>query len=130
MGKRDTDIIDNEIIKRETYVTSNKVFQAIAYCAIMILGGSGFIFYRFGFVDLDSVNIKIALSDSAVYIVQALVLSFILEIFRFFLRKRKSRRTGIISKNDPFWFQVIEGAFALWIILIIILVLLIIADKY
>ena len=125
-----SEIIDKDFVATEPRITTNTRFRAIIYLVIMLAVGVGFIYYKYKFRTLDPDYFKAAFSDSSIFIFQALILSLILETFRCFFRKRKFKKTGIISKADPFWFQVIEGAFALWIVLIVILVLITMTGLY
>lgn len=97
-------------------LTSNVNTRALIYLVIMII--PGFLYHYIGLSNDQGNNLLIILlSVSVVFPLQCIFLSFILEIFRYFMRKRKFRKTGIKVYYDPFWFQVLEGGFGIWILL-------------
>jgi len=116
---KNSEILDDDLLNNGKKVidkrTKNLSKRTIIYLIIMLLG-SYIIFY------LEYRNSLIPLSFfyykemTITRIVVCFILSFILESFRFSVRKLKSKNSDILTLVDPFWFQIIEGAFAIWIL--------------
>ena len=92
--------------------TSNIKLRVFLYFLIMLVVGiASYIFEnQYFYTLLDSFKI------SVYYIFVNLGISLPLETIRLFFRKRKEHKTGVVSKQDPFWFKVIEGGFSIWIL--------------
>lgn len=79
----------------------------------MLLGGAAYAYF-FPIVPPSAFSLGIT---GVTYSVMALLMSTILEIFRYFIRQRRERKAEIKTRYDPFWFQVLEGGFAIWLLM-------------
>jgi hypothetical protein len=112
---QEKEILDDDFNKPdeigEGQLTSNINIRAVVYFIVMIFTGSAYCWHT-----LPKQAEEKFFFSAFVFILQCVFLSLILEIFRFYIRKRKFKKTGIKINYDPFWFQVIEGGFAIWIL--------------
>lgn len=89
--------------------------RAFIYSIIMLIIGYGIAFFEYRNTLLDT-NFSFYFTLSTTVIFLCTVVSFILESFWFLVRKFKNKKSGVITLIDPFWFQIIEGTFAIWIL--------------
>jgi len=119
----DSNIIDASRIQPnaedQKHLTSHMVLKSIAY--VLIMFGVGVAYYASTYTVYKSINLNAIIISSIVFICSCLSLSLILEGFRFYWRANKARKEGVRKIFDPFWFQVLEGGFGIWIIVIVIL---------
>lgn len=108
------DILDDLKGKAEQKDLSTQMYtKAALYIGIMVLGE--IIFYFLLGRSIFPIYLTVGLS-----ICYALSLSLILEFIRYGLHKWKEKRKDIIIKRDPFWFQVVEGAFSIWLLFLVV----------
>jgi len=111
------EILDSDLNKSnlsgQEELTSKIYLRSVIYFNIMAIGGCA---YYWGLPQYSHVSIYALLCGSIIFIFQGLVISLILEVFRFFRRKHKFKKRGIKLNVDPFWFQVVEGGFGIWIL--------------
>lgn len=100
-----------EIIQKA--LTPKIGLRSVIYFTIMVIGG--FPYYWTMLDDPQSYSYPILFIGTLIIIAMCCFLSFILELFRLLSRKRKARKTGKKIIQDPFWFQVLEGGFGIWI---------------
>lgn len=98
-----------ETDKRTTY----PVFRAIGYLALMLLGEVAFEYWFTR--QLSSYSLRPILAGFFFPV----LISTILELLRCLLRRFKQRKEGVWLNNDPLWFQIIEGAMAIWILFLL-----------
>lgn len=110
---------DNSLDTFNDKRTKNIKQRSWIYLLIMIIGGSIYIYFAI----LKMFIPYLLIITSFGYILTAIVISIILESFRHLMRKRKERKAVVKSKYDPFWYQVLEGGFAIWILLMGIIIL-------
>jgi len=120
---KNQEILDDELLNNGKEVidkrTQKPAQRTLIYFTIMLIVGCGMAFIEFketlfptGFSFYFGVAISVILIS--------LFISFILEFFRFLIRKFKSKKSETVTLTDPFWFQIIEGAFAIWILLTVL----------
>lgn len=95
--------------------TKKPIQRAAIYSAIMIIVGYGFMCFEYQDTLLNTdFSFYMTLNLSAIFF--CFVISFILESFWFLIRKFRRKKADIITLVDPFWFQIIESAFSIWIL--------------
>jgi len=107
----DDDYTEEEVVNKN--LTRNIPTRVIIYLAIMMVGGS----IVLGFKIFMPYLIVFAFAIT----VQAIILSLVLETIRYFFRKRKEEKTGVREIRDPFWFEVLEGGFSIWLLIMFLL---------
>ena len=106
----DDDYTEQEVVEKE--LTQNIRARVVIYLAIMMIGGSVILGLKMYMPYLMAIALAIML--------QAIFLSLVLETIRYFFRKRKERKTRIKKIRDPFWFEVLEGGFSIWLLIMIL----------
>jgi len=123
--KNEPQILDDSNLKTikidSENLTKNLAARVVIYTLIMLIASS--FFYATQLPHSDIKEILFVIATSFILIIMCLFVSVILEGVRYYLRQRKTRKTGIRKTVDPFWFQVIEGAFGLWILLFVLVFL-------
>ena len=105
----DDDYSEKEVINKA--LTQNIRTRVILYFVIMLAGGSILLGLRFFAPYLFVFSFLMSLL--------AILLSLVLEAIRYSFRKRRERKSGIKEIRDPFWFEVLEGGFSIWILMIL-----------
>ncbi|MGK0363673.1 MAG: hypothetical protein ACI85O_000726 [Saprospiraceae bacterium] len=105
-----------EVIDKRTH---QKILKALIYFSIMLIISFGLIYSQLRDTPLNQGLTEFIILAIGIIIV-FIIVSFILEFFRFLIRKFKSKKSDVITLVDPFWFQIIEGAFAIWILFTVI----------
>lgn len=109
----DEDQINNskEVIDKRT---NNLGKKTLIYGIIMLLGTLGLMYFKYRNTLL---NFDFTFYPTMVIgiIILCITVSFVLEFFRFVVRKLKRKNPDKLTLLDPFWFQIMEGAFAIWI---------------
>lgn len=110
-----SDILDDELISEEktskAEITSNKNRKAAIYIGIMMFGGMIFHYFtipRWGFLTM--------IVDAISIITIPFLISIVVETIRYLLHIREEKKKGHKIDRDPFWFQLIENTFAIWIL--------------
>ena len=115
---------NNEILDDEQFNNGREVIdkrtempiqKATIYSAIMIIVGYGLICFEYRDTLLNT-NFSFYMTLSFSVIFFCFVISFILESFWFLFRKFKRKKDNIITLLNPFWFQIIESTFSIWIL--------------
>jgi hypothetical protein len=110
----DEDLLDNskKVIDKRT---EKPIQRTAIYSAIMIIVGYGLMCFEYRDTLLKAdFSFYMTLSFSIIFF--CFVISFVLESFWFLFRKFGRKKDDIITLVDPFWFQIIESAFSIWIL--------------
>lgn len=102
----------------EQPLTRDPIKKTLIYTVVMLCGGMLVYAYLYRTTEL----LFLLFCALGLMIICAFI-SLILEAIRLFMRKRKERRTGIKVLSDPFWFEVLEGSFSIWILLTVVVLL-------
>ena len=123
------EILDEDQIKDSKEIidkrTQNLTARTLIYLIIMLLGSYAVFYFKFKDT-LIPVSLYYYKEMTLYRIIGCFILSFVLEFFRFLVRKFKRKKPDMIILIDPFWFQIIEGAFAIWILDTIIKIILLV----
>ena len=111
------EILDDDFRKENledspTLSTHLKTKTAV-YFLVMLAGNFAYDFYQLGGIFL---SIWWMLGQAFEQIFGLIFISLVLEIVRYFFHKRKEKKAGRTLLRDPFWFQIMEGAFAIWLL--------------
>ncbi len=105
--------LDEELSKeqpRQLKLTANLVLKSCLYLLLMSLGQLGFEYWLTR--TLSVYSIRPVLYD----LLLPIAVSFMLEACRWLLHYHRQQKTGITIPRDPYWFQVLEGGFAIWLL--------------
>jgi len=94
-------------------LSENRVRKTVLYFAIMLAGGFAYQYYQLGGI---FISVWWMLSQELSTIFWAMFISLVLEGFRYWIHRRKEKKAKKSIPRDPFWFQIIEGGFAIWIL--------------
>lgn len=126
---KNQEILDDEQLNNGKEIidkrTKNLTKNTVTYLIITAIGSLAIFYFEFKdtLLPLNFSSYK----EMTIYrIIGCLLLSLILESFRFLRRKFKNKESNALTLIDPFWFQVIEGAFAIWILDTIIKIILLV----
>lgn len=114
----DEDQINNgkEVINKRT---KKPLRTSIFYLVSMLMISRGHLYFEY-LKPLFNPPFSFYINSAIQEIILCFVVSSILEFFRFLVRKLKKKDHTIIKLIDPFWFQITEGAFAIWIIMTVV----------
>ncbi len=117
---RNQEILDDDQIDSGKKVidkrTKNLVQRTFIYLTIMILIQSGLVYLQYkDFLSIQDISFcgSVVIAKISGFI----IVGFIIELIRFAVRKFKNKQVDVITLIDPFWFQTIESAFSIWILL-------------
>ncbi len=122
MSETPLDRIDEQ---NQAILTTNPLRKAAIYLVVMFFGE--FVLKYISLVVIANMVLKNLFS----YLLVSVLMSFgtifgiiiFVELFRYFWYKRKQRiSNGQLPDKDPLWFQIIESAFALWILSAIVVI--------
>ncbi len=99
--------------KNNTRLTRHPVRKAIFYLCLMLLGQLG---AEYWFTRTWSIYTIRAVLEG-VFI--PLLISTLLEAFRWWRHRRREALKQAPLPRDPFWFQLIEGAMAIWLLFLV-----------
>ncbi|MBR9920016.1 MAG: hypothetical protein GYB31_04195 [Bacteroidetes bacterium] len=106
----DTDPDRDEALAEKSERQKALVKKSVVYFVVMGIAGSLLHTLQTG------INFPYSFAGAIGFIGVCMFLSVLLELVRSFFRKRKEKKTEEVKAVDPFWFQVVEGGFALWIL--------------
>ena len=106
--------LDEELTQGQTLsskLTRRPVLRAIIYLLLMAAGQVGIEYWLTRVLSFYS--LQIVLRQLAI----PLLISLGLEVFRWGLHRWQEKKADHEIPRDPFWFQVLEGAFAIWLLI-------------
>jgi len=105
--------------------TQSIVLKTIIYFIIMLSFDFVLVYFKYNKISVEP-DLLLYTTTVIIGIGTCIVISSILELFRFTRRKRKKKQLDTAILTDPFWFQVIEGAFALWILFTVVNIIMLV----
>jgi len=116
------DILDNEQTQNKEdkeKLTSNIYTKGMIYLLIMAAGNLIYLKITGG--------LKATLSNFLLGTLELLILftiiGFLITIVRFYWRKRKERLMKQKPLHDPFWYQMLENSFSIWLIIMAVIII-------
>ena len=104
---------DDEIpVNGKDALRTKLVWRAVAYGVIMLAGELAFEYWFTR--QLSVYSIRPILTN----LFLAFFISAALEAFRWWRYQSRLSRGGEVLPRDPFWFQVVEGAMAIWLLFV------------
>lgn len=111
----DKDFVKNQS-KDKSNLTQNIELRAVIYFLVMLIGG---VIYLLIF-SKPSPSIFASLLHTFFTIVVSLFVALAIVLVRIFIRQRKNKKKGLLIEYDPFWFEIIENGFSLWILVMLL----------
>lgn len=104
----DEDLLPED--KNEHGLTSLPVRKASFYLLVMLLGQLAIEYWLTRQIGVYSIPYVLT------GVLYPLLISTGLEAFRWWRHRRKEQRRAELIPRDPFWFQVLEGGMAIWML--------------
>lgn len=105
--------LDEELAEKQlhsTKLTQRPVLKTCWYLSMMLLGQLGFEYWLTRTLSIYS--IRPVLTD----VLLPIAISLPLEALRWWLHRRREQKAEAPIPRDPYWFQVMEGSFAIWLL--------------
>jgi hypothetical protein len=98
--------------EKKIKLTSNKKGKGIAYFLVMLIGGMIFSYFANPHWNKD----LLIMTDAISLLIFPLLISIVVEAIRYLLHKRREQKENRKIERDPYWFQLLENTFAIWIL--------------